>query len=482
MELFEDKKITLMGLGLLGRGVGDAVFLAKAGAILTVTDLKTEEELASSIRQLKKFKNVRFVLGRHELEDFRTADMVIKAAGVPLDSPFILEALKNNVPVNMSTALFAESTTARTIGITGTRGKSTVTDMICEILKSLQDSKGKTAAKVFAGGNVRGLSTLALSPAVGPADVVVLELDSWQLQGFAGIHRSSLEISQGFSPHIAVFTTFMPDHLNYYGGNMERYFADKAHIYRFQTKNDFLIVSPQVANFIKKYGPKPKSKMIIVRATDLPADLQLKIPGKHNRLNAALALAAVQAFLAPSGDSVGLDGDSGGGLLGEKNGAVRYILESYKGLAGRLEFVKKYKGIEIYNDTNSTTPDATLAALQAFDSGQQNSTVLIYGGADKKLDSEFLLKVLPEYVKAIVVLPGSGTELVRKKLLAIGSKSEGRIPVVFVENMKEAMKQGLALAKSGDRLLMSPGLASFGLFKNEYDRGDQFNAIVKKLR
>src|SRR3989344_8910620 len=130
-NFFKGKKITLLGLGLLGRGVGDAKFLAKYCKELIVTDLKTETELEASLKELSGFKNIKFVLGRHDLSDFKNADMIIKGAGVPLDSPFIEEALKNNVPVHMSTALFAkffiEQLGGTIIGITGTRGKSTVT-------------------------------------------------------------------------------------------------------------------------------------------------------------------------------------------------------------------------------------------------------------------------------------------------------------------------------------------------------------------
>lgn len=451
-----------MGLGLLGRGVGDALFFAKAGAELTVTDLKNAEQLASSARKLAKYKNVRLVLGEHRLEDFRpsAADMVVKAAGVPLDSPFIVEALATGVPVLMSTSLFAKLTPAQVVGITGTRGKSTVTDMIFQVLSRAARSgakDNKSGRRIFLGGNVLGVSTLDLLPKTSPKDIAVLELDSWQLQGFAGAHETkinftALEEKGGSSPHIAVFTTFMPDHMNYYKGDMARYFADKAHIYRFQNPSDVLVVSEQVARCIKKYGPKPRARVVVARPKDLPKSWHLKIPGEHNRLNAALAVAALRAMNVP-----------------EK--VIRAGIEAYTGMPGRLEFVKKYKGVDIYNDTNSTTPDATLAALAAF----KNKSILIFGGADKKLDMSALLRVLPRSVKALVVLPGTGTDLIRPAL-------EKMAPVVFVSTMKEAVAQALAHAKAGDRILMSPGFASFGLFKNEYDRGDQFNACLKKLR
>src|SRR3990167_9139185 len=135
-DFFKGKKITLMGLGILGRGVNVAKFLAECGAELTITDLKTEDQLAPSLKELSKFPKIKYVLGRHDLADFSGKDMVIKAAGVPLDSPYIAEARKNNIPIEMDASLFAKLTENIVIvGITGTRGKSTVTHFVYSILK-----------------------------------------------------------------------------------------------------------------------------------------------------------------------------------------------------------------------------------------------------------------------------------------------------------------------------------------------------------
>lgn len=463
-KLFKNKKITLMGLGLLGRGVGDAAFLAGAGADLTVTDLKSPADLATSIDSLKQFKKIRFVLGKHELEDFqkvnmgRGADIVVKAAGVPLSSPYILEAEKENVPVTMSTALFAEYTPAKVVGVTGTRGKSTVTHLLYEILKAHQDATQETG-KVLLGGNVLGVSTLELLPNSSNGDIAVLELDSWQLQGFGNSHNKEFpKHPDGFSPPVAVFTTFMPDHMNYYGGDMERYFADKANIYRFQQERDVLVVSEQVARFIKKFGPTPKAKMIVAQASDVPSSWKIKIPGEHNRLNIALALRTAQA-------------------MGVPERTIERVVESFKAIPGRLELVRTYRGIDFYNDTNSTTPDATIVGLQSL--AKEKKVILIFGGADKKLDQKELLKVLPDYTKSLIVLPGSGTDLVKEKLVKISESHN--IPISFVKSMQEAVDIAIEHARIGDTVLMSPAFASFGLFKNEYDRGDQFNDIVNTL-
>ena len=174
-QYFQNKKITVMGLGLLGRGVGDAVFLVECGAKLTVTDLKPSIALRPSLQKLRKFKNIKYVLGKHKLKDFQTADLILKAAGVPLDSIYIKEAKKNKIPIEMSATLFVKLSSIPIIAVTGTRGKSTVTHLIAHILKSV----GK---KVILGGNVRGVSNLQLLKQ--NAELAVLELDSSQLQLF----------------------------------------------------------------------------------------------------------------------------------------------------------------------------------------------------------------------------------------------------------------------------------------------------------
>jgi len=247
---FRDKKITVMGLGLLG-GVGDITYLAESGADIIATDLKSEEELRTSLDVLKKFPNIRYTLGRHDLADFRNRDLIIKAPSTPLDSPHIAEARKNGVPVTMWAALFA--TFAREagttiVGITGTRGKTTVTAMVTSILRA-------AGRNVVEGGNVQGTSLLPQLTNVSKETIVVLELDSWKLQGFG---------EAKMSPDIAVFTILYQDHLNYYKNDLDAYLADKANIFLYQKPEDTLILGKQCApTVIEKYGEKIESKIVI---------------------------------------------------------------------------------------------------------------------------------------------------------------------------------------------------------------------------
>ncbi len=436
-----------MGLGLLGRGLGDAIFLAEHGAELIVTDIRDEKTLAPSLAKLKKYNNIRYTLGQHNLEDFRNRDCILKAAGVPLDSPYIAEARKRGIPVEMDASLFVKLMPegATVIGVTGTRGKSTTAELIYGIL---------TAAKrrVFLSGVVH-TATLPLLTKVRTGDIVVLELDSWQLQGF---HDAKI------SPQIAVFTTFLDDHLVYYKGDKKRYLEDKTAIFRYQKKSDVLIAGEQASPFVSS----PNS--VVARSTDIPKEWKVRLLGEHNRQNIACALAAARA-------------------LGVSDLVIKEVVERFKSVSGRLEYLRTIRGIKIYNDNNATTPDATIAALKAL-SGicrsqtptaavgvwllQKPRVVLIIGGTDKGLDISKLVAEIPKHCKAVVMLKESGTE-----------KIKGSVRGIEKETLKECVEEAMRTAKKGDIILFSPALASFGRwFKNEYDRGEQFVKIVDKIK
>ena len=443
-DYFKGKKITQMGLGLLGRGVGDAAFLAECGADLIVTDMKSAEELAPSLEKLKKYPNIKFKLGGHDLEDFKGRDFILKAAGVPLDSIYIAEAKKNNIPIEMDASLFCKLAPVGviTIGITGTRGKSTVAHLCSDILKNVR--------MTYLAGNVRNTATLPLLKEVKAGDAVVLELDSWQMQGFG---------ESKISPHIAVFTNLMEDHKNYYKAHPEQYFKDKANIFKFQNENDFLIVGERVAEKIKAENPclagrQAKGKIIVAEKQNVPKDWQIKLLGQHNMENIACAIEAARS-------------------LGISEEDIKKGVESFGGVEGRLQFVREINGVKIYNDNNATTPEATVAALKALNPKSEiPNIILICGGADKGLELEGLIQEINK-CKAVIMLPGSGSDRLK-------------INATKVDNLKEAVDKALESATHGDTILFSPAFASFGPlpggFKNEYDRNDQFLEIIKNLK
>ncbi len=434
---FKDKKITVLGLGLLGKRIECIKFFSECGAHVLVTDLKKKEDLKEAIVQLKGCKNITYRLGEHKLKDFEKCDFVLKGQGTALDSIYIAHARKNNVPIEMDEALFLKLAPkdVKVIGVTGTRGKTTTTMLIYHTLKSAK------IGRVFLGGNIKGTAVLPLLKSIKSGDTLVLELSSWQLQGF---HDA------GISPDISVFTNFMPDHLNYYGGSMDLYFTDKSYIFSNQTTDGFCVAGETVYSKIKKLNPK--SKLIKAKSDDVPKSWKLLIPGGHNRANASCAYRALKAF-------------------GMKDTDIKKGFESFAGVEGRLSYVREYKGVSIYNDTCSTTPASLLAALKSFPG---KYIVLLAGGVSKNIPLEGISKQIKKYADELVLLPGTGTnELVF---------DFNEYTIYETSNLKQAVKQALDLATKGSILLFSPGFASFGLFKNEYDRGEQFEKIIKDLK
>ena len=440
---FKGKKITLMGLGLLGRGVGDAAFLAECGANLIVTDLKSQEQLAESLEKLRDFSNIKYTLGEHKTEDFEGRDMILVAAGVPSDSPYLAHAHENGIMLAQSAALFAELSKVPMIGVTGTRGKSTVTAMIHHILETV------TGEQVIKGGNVRGVSNLQLLKDVKEDSLAVFELDSWQLQGFGWAK---------ISPRVAVFTSFMDDHANYYKGDMDAYFADKANIFLYQEESDVLVTTPQVFEQIKTFATGKKitlgQEVILVDSSIIPEDAILTMPGEHNRLNASLAIAACRA-------------------LGLTDDEIFEAVASFPGVEGRLQLLGTHNGVKIYNDNNATTPQATVVGLEAV--GGNKDVVLIVGGSDKNIEVGKLPEAIRDLCAHVVLYSGTGTE----KLKTVFPPE-----VTFEEHdsIEEVVKAAVATAVPGNVVLFSPGFASFGEeFKNEYDRNDKFVGLVNKF-
>lgn len=448
-DYFKEKKVTVMGLGLLGRGIGDARYMAEAGAMVTVTDIKTKEQLAESVDQLGGIPNITFILGEHRFEDFTDCDFILVAAGVPMDSEYLEYARQNNIPLMQSAALFAKLSGIPIIGVTGTRGKSTVTHMIHHVLSYI------TGEQILLGGNIRGVSNLQLLHEVKENYLCVMELDSWQLQGFGWAQ---------ISPAVAVFTTFMEDHLNYYerGGKtrdeaMSNYFTDKAQIFLHQEDSGTFVTTPAVFEWVKKVLPKETlgQEIVLADVSVLPEDMLLSMPGEHNRLNAALATEALRAV----------------GMTDEE---IFEGLATFPGVEGRLQLVATVNNVRIYNDNNATTPQATTVALESLDQGNKN-IILIAGGADKNIDVTKLAFAITEHCKNVFLIPGSGTDNL------LGYLDGGDLGVSIMGDLKLAFAEATRLATAGDIILFSPAFASFAQYKNEYERNDEFMGLVDEL-
>jgi UDP-N-acetylmuramoylalanine--D-glutamate ligase len=451
IDTFKDKKITVMGLGLLGRQLNVTKFLAECGADLIVTDRKDKEELESSLEELSEYDDIEYVLGRHRLSEFEGRDMIIKAASVPKDSKYIKRAREEGIPVEMDASLFAKLAPEdiTLTGITGTRGKSTVTHLI----KAILDKKRGLTAHI--GGNVKGQATLPLLKEIASGDHVVLELDSWQLQGFG-----EAEIS----PHYSVFTNFLPDHQDYYE-DMEAYFEDKSEIFRHQSQDDYLIVTEQSFKAIQKYLGEDAhedvpGKLVLAKPQILLDGFEWQLKGEHNKQNVAMA--------AQHAELVGLDSST-----------TKEAVADFDPLSGRLSYVRKLRRRPVYNDNNATTPDATVAGIRALvrELDEDQNLTLIMGGSDKGLDTTDLKRAIKRNVENVVLLPGTGTDAIRFQLY-----DADELHVDEADEINEALEMALDMSSPGDYVLFSPAFASFDQFANEYEREEVFLDAVDELK
>lgn len=454
-KYFENKKITMVGLGGFGRAIKEAEFLAKNGADLIITDLSSETVLEKEIKILKKYNNIKYTLGGHKLSDFRNRDLVLYANGIPLKNKFIEEAKKNSNITTKSVAYlfyileeeFGKKVTK--IGVTGTKGKSTVSSMIIFLLESFLKGSKK---EVFPAGNIRNSSNLPILEKIKEGDFLVAELDSWLLQGF-----DNLKIS----PEISIFTNFFTDHQNYYH-SMKKYFKDKSFIFKFQKKEDFLIFNSDGKREIKRFfdWEKIKSKKVFSNFKKNPK-WKYKIFGTHNQKNISLVLSIAD-------------------ILKISKKIQKSSMENFESVEGRMEFLGESDGILFFNDNNSTVPDSTILNINSLKRKFPKKKVyLISGGADKDFEFKNLSKTIEKKVEFAVLFEGCGTEKIVKSFSKDFSSFSTSSSMKYSFN-KILKKIEEDKNKKDSLVILSPGAASFGIFKNEYDRNDQFLQIVRK--
>ncbi len=429
------KRVLVMGLGVHGGGLGVARFFCERGAIVTVTDLRQETELEASIAALAGYE-INFVLGVHRESDFREADLIIRNPAVPMDSPYLQIARDHEVPVDMEMGIFfGECDRERIIGVTGTRGKSTTATFIHHLLRE----HGVDAALA---GNI-GRSAVALLDLMGPEETVVLELSSWQLESLDQ-HR--------VSPSVAVVTNVLPDHLNRYP-DMQAYQDAKTPIVRYQGSSDLAVLNRDNRR-AAGFADITRARVSLFSREDVvPGWESARIAGDHNRANLAAAIAATARFRIPSA-------------------TIARAVKSFEGVPYRFQLIGESEGVRYINDTCATTPDATLAALATV----KGPVALIAGGSDKLLDFDTLGRRIHEMgsqMRSVILLPGEGTEKLRPLLPDALLRDAG--------SMEGAVRLAARDALVGDIVLLSPACASFGLFQNEFDRGDQFNQSVAAL-
>ncbi len=462
-KLFPNKRVTIMGLGLNGGGVGVAKFFCEQGAEVLVTDLKTRKQLEKSLKKLRRFK-IRYTLGEHKEEDFINTDLLIKNPAVPPTSRYLEVARQNNVPIETDINLFFKLCKAPIIGVTGTKGKSTTATIIYEILR-------RKNRNVILAGNI-GVSPLEFLGKINNWTRVILELSSFELD----------DITK--SPQIAVVTAIYPDHLDRYD-SYEKYIESKKLIFKYQNPNDYLVLNyenPQTRDLARSAQSKVyffSNEFHLRRVGDrcgcfiedgrvlFGAEIDpifnmkdFKLFGTNNVLNLMAAVTVAKVLNVP-------------------NNIIRKAVIKFGGIVNRQQLIAQKRGVRYVNDTTATMPDAVIHALRTMkEEFPQAGIILIAGGQDKKLEYKDLVSEIVAKVKKIILLPGTASEKMRKELAVIKSTIE----IIPVESMQEAVKAASVQAHNGDIVLLSPAAASFNIFKNEFDRGDQFIQVVRRLK
>lgn len=452
------KNVLVLGLGLHGGSLWLIKWLCSQGARVTVSDLKSAKDLASTLDLLKKF-TVKYVFGSHPESLLKGCDMVFQNPAVPREASIIKKARSLYIPVENEASLFFKIIpTNKVVAITGSKGKSTTTSLLGEIVKS------KFKNTVVAG-NIRDTVMFQGLKKINKQTTAILELSSWQLE-LMGEHRIRVPV--------AMVTNILPDHLNRYK-SMADYAQAKANIFKYQKKEDVLILNAD-NDWCLKMAKQCQSQIYwfsvsqpvktgcfvekgIVKWRDLSKTeniltiKSIKLLGVHNLEN---ILAAVV----------------GAKVCGVPNKNIQQTVQKFTGLHDRMELVREVKGVKYINDTAATAPVASSAALKSW---PRNKVVVIVGGQDKKLPYQDLVKDLKKYAAHVVMLPGTASN----KIL-LGLKNFKKISLV--SDMETAVIRSAQVAKRGQVVLLSPGAASFNLFKHEFDRGQQFIKFVKKLK
>jgi UDP-N-acetylmuramoylalanine--D-glutamate ligase len=450
------RRVTVLGLGLFGGGLGVTRFLVRRGAKVTVTDAKGEADLRESVDQLRPLP-VTLRLGGHDERDFRDADLVIVNPAVPETNPYLKLARALDTEMN----LFFKLCRARTVlGVTGSNGKTTTTTLVGEVLK-------KHPRRSWIGGNI-GVSLLEKVDEIAPEDLVLLELSSFQLENLGSIRRS---------PTVGAVLNLSPNHLDRHG-TMENYVAAKRQIVT-HPQNEKKILNwddpltrgfegasrSETCYFSLKEPPPAgahaldeRISLVVPGGTGRIDVSRRRIPGWFNLAN----MAAAATMTCPS--------TVGGWSWGDWESACGTVFNTFPGVEHRLEFVTEKNGVKYYNDSKATDAEATIAALDTL----TGPFVLILGGFDKKTPWEALASAVAARPVRAAVLMGQTAPAIEAALRASPRPPE----IVRVAGLDEAVR---VPARSGETVLLSPACASWDMFRNFTERGARFKALVAAL-
>jgi UDP-N-acetylmuramoylalanine--D-glutamate ligase len=451
MEL-KGKKVLVVGLGK--SGLAAALFLRHRGAVVTVSDVRSAEQLAKDIPSLLE-EGIMVEAGGHGLLTFRRQDLIVVSPGVPLDTPELVQAKALGRPVIGELELAARFLKGKTLAVTGSNGKTTTTTLLGEILE-------QAGLPTLVGGNI-GVPVVALINDSTDESWSVLEVSSFQL-----------ESTEEFRPTIAVILNITPDHLDRHG-SFENYALAKERIFAAQTADDSVVLNADNARaalaaqhcVAKVYWfsiehPVPQGAWLeqgsVVFRLSADAPIERVMPlggiplkGAHNVENVLAAVVAAR-------------------LAGVPGDVIRHAVENFRAVEHRLEYVATNHGIEYYNDSKATNVDATAKAISAFNGGIH----LILGGKDKNSDYTELSELLRERVRAVYTI-GSAAEKIESHL-------RGVVAIRSCKTLDKAVAAATEAASSGEIVLLAPACSSFDQFDSYEHRGRVFKQLVRELR
>ena len=450
-------KIAIIGVGV--SNIPLIEYLVNLKCDITLYDKKNKELLGDDIKNIISKYNIKGFWGDDYLENLMGFDIIFRSPSCLPTNKYIKKEIDRGCIVTTEVEQVIRLAPCKVIGVTGSKGKTTTTTIIYNILKSLGYS-------TYLGGNI-GTPLFVELDKMKNDDIVVLELSSFQL------------MDMKVSPSISVVTNISPDHLDVHS-SYDEYINAKKYIFSNQEKQDVLVLNHDdeiVKNFycdtigeVRYFGIFDKTedwnknsyvlngRYIEYNDEKIIDTKKLLLKGVHNYLNVCAALNAIKDYIDVSND------------------VLEEIVASIAGVAHRLEFVREINGVEWYNDSSSTTPDKYIAGIRAFDS----KVVLIAGGYDKNISYESLAKPILDNVSKLILF-GDTKNKIYDAVMKLSRDSGVSIPIYVMDTLEEVIDVAYQVSVPGEVVLFSPASASFDMFKNAYQRGDLFKEIVNKL-
>jgi len=464
MELAQ-RNIVVVGLGVTGVAV--ARFLRNRGAAVIVTDMASKSDLGSKVQEFQA-SGISLELGGHRSETFTKADLIVLSPGVSHTIKPVLQARDQGVPVIGEIELASRYIRQPVVAVTGTNGKTTTTELLGDMLL-------RSGLNVFVGGNI-GRPLIDYADGNQEADVIVAEISSFQL-----------DTIETFKPHVAVLLNITADHLDRYP-DFETYAASKIRLFENQQADDIAVLNgsdPLVRSLTERIksqklyydslnnheeGALYNEKRITFRFKDSSrSGIQFRIPNSEFRIPASLDLSSIKLtgrHNLENACAAGLAALAAGG----QPDAIQGTLNQYQGSAHRMEYVATIDDVDFYNDSKATNVAAVMRAVECF----SRPVVLIMGGLDKGGNFKELREVVARHVKKLFIL-GRATDLIRTAL-------EDTASTATVISMADAAQQAFQAGSPGDVVLLSPGCASFDMYDNYAQRGNDFKESVATLK